>query len=76
MNCAITKTKEKICSFFKKLSRKFDFTLSLRRKKEERPLVSFNVKGEIPHEIAAFFALLGAMTALWGIIKILRKFIS
>lgn len=75
MRIKLCKAKCAVQTFLKNLSRKFDFTLSLRRKKEEKPLVSFNVKGEIPHEIVAFFALLGAVTALWGIIKILRKLI-
>lgn len=73
MNCSIKKAKNKICGFFKKLSRHFDFTLSLRRKKDENPLVSFNVKGEIPREVVAFLAVLGTITALWGMIKLLKK---
>ena len=80
MNTKITKAKLKAKRLSKKirgkLSRKFDVTLSLRgRKNTESPLLSFNIKGEIPREVIAAFALLGAVTALWGIIKLIRKII-
>ena len=60
--------------FWANITRRFDFTLSLRRKKkDENPLISVNVKGEIPREVVAFFAIIGVLTMLWSIIKILRK---
>lgn len=66
---------KKICSKIRaNLSRKFDITLSLRgRKDSEKPVLSLNLKGEIPREAVAFFALLGAVTMLLGVIKLIRK---
>lgn len=62
--------------FWANLTRRFDFTLSLRRKKsDENPLISLNVKGEIPREVVAFFAIIGVLTMLWSIIKVLRKLV-
>ncbi|MBQ4556484.1 MAG: hypothetical protein IJA60_02410 [Clostridia bacterium] len=80
MNSTITKAKLKFKRFSKKargiLSRKFNISLSLRRKKEpDNPVVSVNVKGEIPREVVAFFAIFGALTFVWGMIKLIRKII-
>ncbi|MBE6680242.1 MAG: hypothetical protein E7598_06965 [Ruminococcaceae bacterium] len=74
MKNVVEKLKNTWCKFFANLTRRFDFTLSLRRKKkDENPLVSVNVKGEIPREVVAFFAIIGVLTMLWSIIKVLRK---
>ncbi len=80
MNTKITKAKLKAKRLHKKvkarLSRKFDVTLSLRGKKEgQKPFLSLNLKGEIPKEAVAFFALIGALTLIWGMIKLIRKII-
>lgn len=56
------------------LHRHFNINLSLKRKEDpENPLLSVNVKGEIPREVIAFLAVLGGITLLVGIWKILRK---
>ena len=74
MKKIIEKLKNSFGKFFCNLTRKFDFTLSLRRKnKDENPLISVNVKGEIPREVVAFFAIIGVFTMIWNIIKVLRK---
>ncbi len=74
MKNAIEKFKTVWGKFWQNLTRRFDFTLSLRRKnKDENPLISVNVKGEIPREVVAFFAIIGVLTMLWSIIKVLRK---
>lgn len=58
------------------LHRHFNINLSLKRKEDpENPLLAINVKGEIPREIIAFLSILGGITLLVGIWKILRKFI-
>ncbi len=73
MKNKIISLKNKLCYVWHNLSRQFDFTLSFRRKKQdEKPLVSVNVKGEIPREVVAFFALLGAFTAVCSIIKLIK----
>ena len=79
MNDKITKAKLGAKRFGKKvwgiLNRRFNINLSLKRKGDaENPLLAVNVKGEIPREIVAFFAALGVITAIWTIIKILKKF--
>jgi hypothetical protein len=57
------------------LNRRFNINLALKRKGDpENPLLAVNVKGEIPREIVAFFAALGVITAIWAIIKLLKKF--
>ena len=74
MKKAVEKIKNVWGAFWKNLTRRFDFTLSLRRKKtDENPLVSVNVKGEIPREVVAFFAIIGVLTFAFSIIKVLRK---
>ncbi len=78
MNKKITLAKVKAKRFTKKaraaLSRRFDFTLSLKNKKDpEHPLLSLNLKGEIPREVVAVLALLGFATALWTLVKLIRK---
>lgn len=80
MNEKITVWKVKAKRFCKKaknaLHRHFDVTFSLKRKKDpENPLLSVNVKGEIPRELIAFLALLGSITLVWGLWKIIRKII-
>lgn len=58
------------------LHRHFNINLSLKRKgNPENPLLAVNVKGEIPREVIAFLAVLGGITLLVGIWKILRKLI-
>ena len=57
------------------LSRHFNLNFSLKRKSEpENPLLSVNIKGEIPREVVAFFAAIGVITALCAVWKIARKF--
>ena len=74
MKNKVEKFKNIWSKFWSGLTRRFDFTLSLRRKKtDENPLVQVNVKGEIPREVVAFFAIIGVLTMLWSIIKVLRK---
>lgn len=55
------------------LSRHFNINLSLKRKKDESPLLSVNVKGEIPREVVAFFAVLGVFAAIRCVWKIIRR---
>lgn len=78
MNRKITLAKVKAKRLAKKaraaLSRRFDFTLSLKNKKDpEHPLLSLNLKGEIPREVVAVLALLGFATALWTLVKLIRR---
>ena len=78
MNDKITRAKLGAKRFGKKLrgilSRRFNINLSLKRKSEpDDPLLSVNVKGEIPREVVAFFAAIGVITALWAVWKILRR---
>ena len=78
MNKKITVAKVKAKRLCKKakslLHRHFNITFSLKRKRDpETPLLSVNVKGEIPREIVAFLAILGGITLLCGIWKLLRK---
>lgn len=78
MNRKITVAKVKVKRLEKKaraaLNRHFNITLSLKRKKDpEHPLLSLNLKGEIPREAVAFFALLGALTCLYAILKLIRR---
>ena len=78
MNRKITLAKVKAKRFTRKaraaLSRRFDFTVSLKNRKDpEHPLLSLNLKGEIPREVVAFFAALGFITALWALVKLIRK---
>ena len=65
MNRKITLAKVKAKRFTKKaraaLSRRFDCTLSL------------NLKGEIPREVVAVLALLGFATAVWALVKLVRR---
>lgn len=62
---------KKLCS---SLSRHFNINLSLKRKNDpEHPLVSVNVKGEIPREVVAFLAVLGGITLLCTVCKLIRK---
>lgn len=80
MNEKITVWKVQAKRFCKKaknaLHRHFNITFSLKRKKDpENPLLSVNVKGEIPRELIAFLAILGGITLLWGIWKLIRRFI-
>ena len=80
MNEKITIAKVKARRFCKKaknaLNRHFNITFSLKRKKDpENPLLSVNVKGEIPREIVAFLAVLGGITLVWSIWKLIRKMI-
>ena len=80
MNEKITIAKVKAKRFCKKaknaLNRHFNITFSLKRKKDpENPLLSVNVKGEIPREIVAFLAVLGGITLVWSIWKLIRKMI-
>lgn len=64
---------KKVCT---SLSRRFNINLSLKRKSDpEHPLVTVNVRGEIPREVVAFLSILGAITLLVGIWKLIRKFI-
>lgn len=63
---------KKICT---SLSRHFNINLALKRKKDESPLLSVNIKGEIPREVVAFLAVLGGITLLVGVWKLIRKFI-
>ncbi len=81
MNEKITIAKVKAKRFCKKaksaLNRHFNITLSLKRKKDsENPLLSVNVKGEIPREFVAFLAILGGITLLFGIWKLIKKIIG
>ena len=56
------------------LHRHFHFNFSLKRKDDpDDPLLSLNVKGQIPREVIAFLSVLGALTLLCGIWKLLRK---
>lgn len=78
MNRKITLARLKAKRFRKKaraaLSRRFDFTLSLKNKKDpEHPLLSLNLRGEIPREVVAVLALLGFATALWTLVKLIRR---
>ena len=78
MNRKITLAKVKAKRVTRKaraaLSRRFDFTVSLKNRKDpEHPLLSLNLKGEIPREVVAFFAALGFITALWALVKLIRK---
>lgn len=57
------------------ISRHFNIHFALKRKKDEDPLLSVNIKGEIPREVVAFFAVLGAFTAIGVIWKVIRKFL-
>lgn len=78
MNRKITLAKVRAKRLGKKaraaLSRRFDFTISLKNKRDaEHPLLSLNLKGEIPREVVAFLAVLGLLTALWAVVKLVRK---
>lgn len=78
MNRKITVAKVKAKRLGKKaraaLNRNFNITLSLKRKKDpEHPLFSLNLKGEIPREVVALFALLGALTCLCAVFRLIRK---
>ena len=78
MNRKITLAKVKAKRFTKKaraaLSRRFYCTRSLKNKKDpEHPLLSLNLKGEIPREVVAVLALLGFATAVWALVKLVRK---
>ena len=78
MNRKITLAKVKAKRLGKKaraaISRRFDFTVSLKNKKDpEHPLLSLNLKGEIPREIVAFLAVLGLFTALCAVVKLVRR---
>lgn len=80
MNKTITVFAVKVKRLCKKirasLSRFFNINFSLKRKGDpEHPLVTVNVKGEIPREVVAFLSILGGITLLVGIWKIVRKFI-
>lgn len=80
MNNRITLLSVKTKRFLKKvrsfLHRKFDFSFSVGRKKNpNNPPLAVNVKGELPKELVAILALIGAITAIWGIWKVIRKFI-
>lgn len=56
------------------ISRRFDFTVSLKNRKDpEHPLLSLNLRGEIPREVVAFLAVLGFVTAVWALVKLIRK---
>ncbi len=79
MNHCVTKIKLNTKRVLKRLrgllSRHFNLNFSLKRKSEpESPLLSVNIKGEIPREAVAFFAAIGVITALFAVWKILRKF--
>ncbi|MBR5538414.1 MAG: hypothetical protein IKU61_00795 [Clostridia bacterium] len=78
MNDKITRIKLNGKRFCKKLrgilTRRFNINFSLKRKSEpENPVLSVNVKGEIPREAVAFFAALGVITAIYAVWKILCK---
>lgn len=78
MNKKITVAKVKAKRLQKKaralLHRRFNITLSLKRKKDpENPLLAVNVKGEIPREVVALLSILGGITLLWGIWKLIKK---
>lgn len=80
MNEKITVAKVKAKRFCKKvknaLSRHFNFSFSLKRKKDpENPLLSVNVRGEIPREVVAFLAVLGSITLVWSLWKLIRKIV-
>jgi|GEM_PF-1347521 len=80
MNNHITVLAVKAKRFGKKLRnslhRKFDISFALKRKKKpENPLLDVHVKGELPKELVAILALIGAITAIWGIWKVIRKFL-
>ncbi|MBQ4151010.1 MAG: hypothetical protein IJC81_04335 [Clostridia bacterium] len=68
--CAIGKFVYKVSDL---IERRFDFTLALRRKKDAKePVFSVNVKGEIPREVVAIFAIVGVFAFLRGFIKLIR----
>ena len=78
MNDKITRVKLNAKRFGKKLrgimSRHFNINFSLKRKSEpDNPMLSVNVKGEIPREVVAFFAALGVITAIYAVWKIFRN---
>ena len=78
MNRKITLAKLKAKRFGKKaraaLSRRFDVTLSLKNKQDPaHPWLSLNLKGELPREVVAFFALLGLLAAVCALIKLIRR---
>lgn len=78
MNRKITLARLKAKRFRKKtraaLSRRFDFTVSLKNRRDPaHPWLSLNLKGEIPREVIAFLAALGFITAAWALIKLIRK---
>ena len=78
MNDKITRVKLNANRFGKKLfgimRRHFNINFSLKRKSEpDNPMLSVNVKGEIPREVVAFFAALGVITAIYAVWKIFRN---
>ncbi len=79
MNRKITIAKLRAKRFCKKaraaLSRRFDVTFSLKNKKDSaHPWLSLNLKGELPREVVAFFALLGLLAAVCALLKLIRRF--
>lgn len=71
----LKKIKDALKKVYTSLARKFDISLSLGRKKDpEHPLVRVNVKGEIPKAVVKFCAIVGAITIVFTVIKIIRKF--
>lgn len=78
MNNKITIAKlnaKRICKKLRGImSRNFNINFSLKRKSEpENPVLSVNVKGEIPREVVAFFAALGVITAIYAVWKLFRN---
>lgn len=78
MHTKITLAKLKVKRLCKKarsaLSRRFDLTVSLKNKRDPaHPLLSLNLKGEIPREVVAFLAVLGFFTAVYALIKLIRR---
>lgn len=57
------------------LDRRYNFTLTLKRKKRDAaPLLRANFSGEVPKEWIAVLALIGLLTLTASIVKLIRLF--
>lgn len=79
MNEKIVKVKSKIERCVKKaedlICRPFDVTFSLRkRSKPESPVVTVNVKGEVPKKALLFLSVIGVITTAIAICKTVKFF--
>lgn len=77
----LAKTKAKIKNAYNKaedvIYRPFDVTLALRRKKNsDEPFATLNLKGQLSKKVVVFLTLIGALTTLaliFKVVKILKK---